>query len=139
MEEQQIKTIREYMIIINNKIEEIEQENKGLIDFCINEVIDRINLYLNCETLPKKLERITAKIVNTNLKKCIDEIKADLSVESAISSISDNGQSISFSNEIKKYFSTVSDEEIFTGFSTLLSRYRRIKVVYPKSNENTDC
>ena len=94
---------------------------------------------MNCETLPKKLERVTAKIVNTNLKKCIDEIKGDLSVESAISSISDNGQSISFSNEVKKYFSTVSDEEIFTGFSTLLSRYRRIKVVYPKSNENTDC
>ena len=54
---------------------------------------------------------------------------------SVINSISDNGQSISYANEVTRYFTTVSDEELFTGFTSLLSRYRRIKVVYPNNNE----
>lgn len=138
MDNKQITNIKDYLKIINNKIDNIEKENKGLIDFCIEEVIDRILLYLNADKLSSKLERIIAKIVNTGLKKSLNELKSELAVESAISSISDNGQSISFSNEVRRYFSTVSDEELFTGFSSLLQRYRRIKVVYPKRNEKTD-
>lgn len=138
MDNKQITNIKDYLKIINNKIDNIEKENKGLIDFCIEEVIDRILLYLNADKLSSKLERIIAKIVNTGLKKSLNELKSELAVESAISSISDNGQSISFSNEVTRYFSTVSDEELFTGFSSLLQRYRRIKVVYPKHNEKTD-
>lgn len=138
MDDKQIANIKDYLKIINDKIDDIEKENKGLIDFCIEEVIDRILLYLNADKLSSKLERIIAKIVNTGLKKSLNELKNELAEESAISSISDNGQSISFSNEVTRYFSTVSDEELFTGFSSLLQRYRRIKVVYPKRNEETN-
>ena len=56
-------------------------------------------------------------------------------VDQAISSISDNGQSISYANEVTKYFTTATDDELFTGFSMLLSRYRRVKVAYPKTND----
>ena len=142
MDEKQIAKIKEYLKIINKNIEEIESIEDGLIDFCIAEVGDRVQLYLNSNKIPAILERILAKIVNTGLVKCLKEIEISkekaTEVDQAISSISDNGQSISYANEVKRYFTTVTDDELFTGFSTLLSRYRRIKVVYPKNNDETN-
>lgn len=134
-----IAKIKEYLKIINKNIDAIEKENAGLLDFCIGEVLDRVQLYLNSETIPTKLERILANIVNNGLKKCLKDIEIskedNTAVDQVVTSISDNGQSISYANEVTKYFTTVSDEELFTGFSTLLSRYRRVKVVYPKNND----
>lgn len=131
--------IKSYLKIVNNHVDKIEETNKGLIDFCIDEVIDRVCLYLNSETIPTKVERILANIVNTGLKKCLKEIaindEDNTAVDRVITSISDNGQSISYANEVAKYFTTVNDEELFTGFTSLLSRYRRVKVVYPKAND----
>jgi signal transduction histidine kinase len=137
-----IASIKKYLKIINKNIEKIEKENQGLIDFAIGEVLDRVQLYLNSETIPTKLERILANIVNTGLKKCLKEIEIssedNTAVNQVVTSISDNGQSISYANEITQYFTTVSDEELFTGFTGLLSRYRRVKVVYPKNNDETN-
>lgn len=130
-----IANIKKYLKIINPNTETMNGE---LVHFAIAEVLDRVQLYLNSETIPTKLERILANIVNTGLKKCLKDI--DLSnedktaVDRVVTSISDNGQSISYANEVTKYFTTVSDEELFTGFTSLLSRYRRVKVVYPKTN-----
>lgn len=137
-----IANIKKYLNIINKNIMTIEKQNEGLLDFVIGEVLDRVQLYLNSETIPTKLERILAKIVNTGLKKCLKDIEIssedDTAVDQVVTSISDNGQSISYANEVMKYFTTVSDEELFTGFTSLLSRYRRVKVVYPKSNDETN-
>ena len=134
-----IAKIKEYLKIINKNIDTIEEKNKGLLDFAIGEVLDRVQLYLNSETIPTKLERILANIVNTGLKKCLREVEIsnedNTAVDQVVTSISDNGQSISYANEVTKYFTTVSDEELFTGFTGLLSRYRRVKVVYPKNND----
>lgn len=132
-----IANIKKYLKIINtNTIEE------PLLDFVIGEVLDRVQLYLNSETIPTKLERILANIVNTGLKKCHKEIEIskedNTAVDRVVTSISDNGQSIQYANEVTKYFTTASDEELFTGFTGLLSRYRRVKVVYPKINEETN-
>ena len=135
-----IANIKKYLKIINKNVDVIEKENEGLLDFTIAEVLDRVQLYLNSETIPTKLERILANIVNTGLKKCLKDIamstEDNTAVDQVVTSISDNGQSISYANEVTKYFTTVSDEELFTGFGMLLSRYRRVKVVYPKNNEN---
>lgn len=134
--EELIAKIREYLSVINHGIDTIDFQNEGLIDFVICEVVDRILLYLNCDTIPPKVERIIASIVNTNIGKALCLISTDDGVEpQAVSSISDNGQSISYTNEIRKYFVSASDEEIFAGFASLLSRYRRIKVVNSKINE----
>ena len=95
-------------------------------------------LYLGCDTIPAKLERVMANIVNTGLTRCLKAIdltkEGATDVDRAVSSISDNGQSISYANEVTRYFTTASDEELFTGFTALLSRYRRVKVVHPKNN-----
>lgn len=132
--EQLVAKIKGYLKILNNNIEDIEADNEGLIDFVIAEVIDRVQLYLNSETIPKQIERIIANIVNTGIKKTLKE-KTSEDVEQVITSVSDNGQSIAYANEIKKYFTSASDDEVFAGFTSLLARYRRIKVVYPENNE----
>ena len=132
--------LKAYLRVINKNVDEIEQNSEGLIDFVIGEVIDRAMLYLNSDTIPSKIERILANIVNTGLTRCQKAIERTkegaLDVDRAVSSISDNGQSIAYANEVTRYFTTASDDELFTGFTALLSRYRRVKVVYPKSNEN---
>ena len=137
-----IANVKKYLKIINKNTETIEKNNEGLIDFAIGEVLDRVQLYLNSDTIPTKLERILANIVNTGLKKCLKDIEIssedNTAIDHAVTSISDNGQSISYANEVTKYFTTASDEELFTGFRLLLSRYRRVKVVYPKINEKTN-
>ena len=132
--------IKSYLRLINKNVDETEHDNEGLIDFVIGEVADRVMLYLNCDTIPNKLERVLANIVNTGLTRCLNTIEktkeGTADVDRAISSISDNGQSISYANEVTRYFTTSSDEELFTGFTALLSRYRRVKVVYHTINEN---
>lgn len=132
--------IKEYLKIVNKNVDEIELKNNGLIDFVIGEVIDRALLFLNSETIPAKVERILANVVNTGLTrylKVIEQTKEGTAdVDRAITSVSDNGQSISYANEVTRYFATANDDELFAGFTALLSRYRRVKVVYPKNNEN---
>lgn len=132
--------IKEYLKIINANIDEVDQTNTGLLDFVICETLDRVQLYLNCETIPAKLERILANIVNTGLARCLKTLERTKNnvadVDRAISSVSDNGQSVSYANEVTRYFTTASDDELFTGFTALLSRYRRVKVVYPTNDEN---
>ena len=64
--------IKNYLEIINPNIGDIEAE---LVDFSIDEVIDRVLLYLNSDIIPIKTERILANIVNTGLKKCQREIE----------------------------------------------------------------
>lgn len=135
-----IAKIKEYLRIVNKNVDDIEQNNEGLIDHVILEVADRVMLYLNSEQIPSKLERVLANIVNTGLTRCLKTIEMTkegaTDVDRAIASVSDNGQSISYANEVTRYFTTANDEELFTGFTALLSRYRRVKVVYPKDNEN---
>ena len=132
--------IKAYLKILNKNVDEIEQNSEGLIDFVIGEVADRVMLYLNSDTIPVKIERILANIVNTGLTRCQKTIERTkegaLDVDRAVSSISDNGQSISYANEVTRYFTTATDDELFTGCTALLSRYRRVKVVYPTDNEN---
>lgn len=126
--------IKNYLNIINSDYKELSENHSDLLDFTIDEVIDRVELYLNRDDIPEKLERIISNIINTNLHKVQDSMNND-NDNSVVTSISDNGQSISFSNEVKKYFTTATDEDLFSGFSSLLSRYRRISVVYSKKDE----
>lgn len=130
-----IANIKKYLKTINSSFSTIDSE---VMNFAITEVLDRVQLYLNSETIPTKLERILANIVNTGLKRCLTNIELskedNTTVDRVVTSISDNGQSIQYSNEVTRYFSTVSDEELFTGFIPLMSRYRRVKVVHPKTD-----
>ena len=137
--EEQIERIRGYLSNINPHIAEIDFSNKGLIDFVISEVLDRVSLYLNRNTVPIRIERIIANIVNTNLGKALAIINTDDGVtQQVIKSISDNGQSITYKTEVRKYFASTDDEAILSGFTSLLARYRRVSVVYTRENEESN-
>lgn len=101
---------------------------QSLLGLVVDEVADRVLLYLNREDLPENIERVVARIVSGIFNQTANA-KTSSTADSAISSMSDNGQSISYSNEIKNYLSSADDNELFAGFSKLLARYRRINVV----------
>lgn len=126
MTEEQKTRITEYVKKINEAAD--SEENSDILDFSIDEVGDRVLLYLNRADLPEATERIVARIVSGIFNQTVNTVTST-SADAAISSMSDNGQSISFSNEVKNYLATTEDNELFAGFSKLLARYRRINVV----------
>lgn len=137
--EEQIERIRGYLSNVNPHVAEIDFENDGLINFVISEVLDRVSLYLNRDTVPIRIERIIANIVNTNLGKALAIINTDDGVtQQVIKSISDNGQSITYETEVRKYFASTDDEAILSGFTSLLARYRRCRVVHTRSDETSN-
>ena len=113
--------IKEYAKLLNDKI-----EDGDLLDFVTLEVKDRVLVYLNDEVLDTKLERIVARIVSGVFTESIESKDGEL--EHNISSVSDNGQTISYSDKVKSYLVSTDDSELFSGFSKLLAPYRRVKV-----------
>lgn len=126
MPQEQLDRIKEYVKTIDTAA--AEQSLDTLLEYVINEVVDRVLLYLNDTALDEALERVVARIVSGIFNQTINS-KDSTQSDSAISSVSDNGQSVSFSNEVKNYLATAEDNELFAGFSKLLARYRRINVV----------
>ena len=113
--------IKTYAKLLNSRIEDGE-----LLDFVTLEVLDRVLVYLNDDTLDQKLERIVARIVSGVFAESQESSDGELSHN--ISSISDNGQTISYSEKVKSYLVSTDDEELFSGFSKLLAPYRRVNV-----------
>ena len=113
--------IKNYAKLLNNRIEDGE-----LLDYVTLEVLDRVLVYLNDNTLDQKLERIVARIVSGVFAESQESSDGELSHN--ISSISDNGQTISYSEKVKSYLVSTDDEELFSGFSKLLAPYRRVNV-----------
>lgn len=121
MDTAQKTRIRNYAKIINSTI-----SDGSLLDFAIDEVFDRTLLYLNDTTLDQRLERVVARIVAGVFAQ--NSASQDGQPEREISSITDNGQTISYSDGIKKYLVSTDDTELFSGFSKLLAPYRRVNV-----------
>ena len=113
--------IKEYAKLLNDKI-----VDGDLLDFVTLEVIDRVFVYLNDDELDTKLERIVARIVSGIFAESSNNSSGDLAHD--IKSISDNGQTISYSDQVKSYLVSKDDEELFSGFSKLLAPYRRVNV-----------
>ena len=113
--------IKEYAKLLNDKI-----EDGDLLDFVTLEVKDRVLVYLNDEVLDTKLERIVARIVSGVFTESLESKDGEL--EHNISSVSDNGQTISYSDKVKSYLVSTDDSELFSGFSKLLAPYRRVNI-----------
>ena len=126
MPSEQLNRIKDYVKTINETASEASMDD--ILTYTINEIYDRVLIYLNDTALDEALERIVARIVSGIFNQTINS-KGSTQSDSAISSVSDNGQSVSFSNEIKNYLASTEDNELFAGFSKLLARYRRINVV----------
>lgn len=120
-ESEQITRIKNYAKILNTEI-----TDGNLLDFTVDEVIDRVLIYLNDTVLDIKLERIVAKIVAGVFAQNQANNLGEVSHE--VSSISDNGQSISYSDKVKSFLISADDTELFGGFTKLLAPYRRVNV-----------
>ncbi len=122
--ENQVNRIKQYVSVLNSNIEQDEE-----FDFNVREIIDRILNYTNRKELPVELERIIAKAIINIYKKIENEQNNNGEEEKEISSISDNGQSISFSDKVKTYMINSSDDDLFFGFLTQINRFIKVKVV----------
>lgn len=108
-------------------------ENNDLVDFLSLEMADRLSLYLNLDPSNKlqydeRLVSISVRVVSSLLQEAKDKV-AGSNTETKIQSISDNGQTITFSNIAKNYITTASDSELFGGVANILKPYRRCNVV----------
>lgn len=118
----QIERIVTYVTILNTSIGE---DDVDLLGFAVSEMLDRVRLYLNRDDVPVLVERPISKTVSSIFNK-YKKTGGDTDVEREVSSVSDNGQTVSYSTQVKNYLTTASDEELFTGVESLLKRYRRL-------------
>lgn len=129
-----IARIKSYVLIIDGSI-----PDDSFLDFVVRDVVDRALIFMNRVQLiedyeadnskeapiPRQLERTLAGVVVGAYK----TIKARNVGEMAISSVSDNGQSISYKNEVASFLNTSSEAEIFAGSLELLKQYRLPTVI----------
>lgn len=125
MPEDQRARIKNYIKAINKTV---ASEDEALLDTVLSEVADRVMLYLNDTKIDSKLEHVIARIASGIFNQSRTESTSGAPTM-AISSVSDNGQSVSYSSEVQRYLTSATDQELFTGFEQLLKRYRRINVV----------
>ncbi len=125
MPEDQRARIKNYTKAINKTV---ASEDEALLDTVLSEVADRVMLYLNDTKIDSKLEHVIARIASGVFNQSRTESTSGAPTM-AISSVSDNGQSVSYSSEVQRYLTSATDQELFTGFEQLLKRYRRINVV----------
>lgn len=126
--DQFISKLKEKLKVVNSIT-----ENNDLVDFLSLEMADRLSLYLNLDTDKKlqydeRLVSISVRVVSSLLQEAKDKV-AGSNTETKIQSISDNGQTITFSNIAKNYITTASDSELFGGVANILKPYRRCNVV----------
>lgn len=126
--DQFISKLKEKLKVVNSIT-----ENNDLVDFLSLEMADRLSLYLNLDTDKKlqydeRLVSISVRVVSSLLQEAKDKV-AGSNTETKIQSISDNGQTITFSNVAKNYIVTASDNELFGGVANILKPYRRCNVV----------
>ena len=95
-----------------------------LLGFCVDEVADRVMIYLNAQTINPVMNRVIARVVVGAYNKAKAEQTSTDAPEREIKSMSDNGQSLTFGDHVKQYLATADDNALFDGFTSLLNRYR---------------
>lgn len=123
MTDDQKTTIKGYVTILNSNIADGE-----LLDFVVDMVADRVLLYLNDTVIATNLERVIAQVI-VSVYKHTEAQSANSGADKAISSVSDNGQSVTYVQTPTQYMASKTDQELFTGFESLLSAYRRPHVI----------
>lgn len=122
MDNDQKQQIEQYAKQLNSNI---PQPGDATLDFIVDEVADRVMIYLNANDVNPVLNRVLARIVVGIYNKAQAEMNTTGGAEREIKQISDNGQSVTYGEEAKNYLASATDEDIFSGFEAILKRYRR--------------
>lgn len=123
MTDEQKTIVKGYVTTLNSNI-----TAGDLLDLVVDTVSDRVLLYLNDTVIADNMLRVIAQVVVAAYKKTTAE-GTSLGVDQHVSSVSDNGQTVSYTQLTAQYFGSQSDQELFTGFEQLLAPYRRIHVI----------
>jgi ABC-type uncharacterized transport system substrate-binding protein len=123
----QIEIIKENVKVINEKAKDDDE----LLTYVTEEVVDRVLIYLNDSKLHPRLNKIVARIVSGIFNQTA--ATTDGSYDTSVRSISDNGQSITYSVAVKNYLASSKDGELFGGFAELLAPHRKANVISGRS------
>ena len=126
--QEQVDAIIGYAAVLNSEFD----GGDSLSELIVETVFDRVLLYLNypsdVDVLDERLLRVVAQVVLGAWKQAYTTA-GSTEADRAISSVSDNGQSVSYANEVQNYLATADDNALFSGFASLLARYRRVHVI----------
>lgn len=135
MDETQKQQIEQYAKKLNSNIPE---PGDATLDFIVDEVADRVMIYLNADSIPTVLNRVLARVVVGIFNKAQAEMTTTGGSEREIKQISDNGQSVTYGDGAKNYLASATDEDIFSGFEAILKRYRRADCGNSSVIQNSD-
>ena len=135
MDNDQKQQIEQYAKQLNSNIPE---PGDATLDFIVDEVADRVMIYLNANDVNPVLNRVLARIVVGIYNKAQAEMNTTGGAEREIKQISDNGQSVTYGDEAKNYLASATDEDIFSGFEAILKRYRRADCGNSSVIQNSD-
>lgn len=121
MTETQKTRIKGYVTKLNEKI-----ADSAKLDLVVETVADRVLLYLNETEIPQKIERVIAEVIVSVYTRTEAVQEGE---NQSVSTVSDNGQSVTYRVSPTQYMTSKSDQELFTGFERLLNPYRRIHVI----------
>lgn len=119
-------------LIYMNRDQLVRQYEEDVADYAITDKTDESERYYDFwrdydkYPIPPRLERILAKTVVGVAKTVIDNNKADIG---RVEKVKDQGQEVTFKNELTSYLSSGSDSDIFSGSLVMLDRYRLGKVI----------
>ena len=115
-----------------NRKQLVLQYEEDVVDYPITDKEDTTETYYTFwkyytgYPIPPEVERALARVVVSNYKTVIANKDATGNV---ITSIEDNGQKVSYGNELESYFVSKSDTEIFSSVKTVLDKYRLPNIV----------
>ncbi|MBK2401750.1 hypothetical protein PT067_08205 [Erysipelothrix rhusiopathiae] len=118
-----VQEIKKYLQVL--------EPNITITDVQIDMILNRIKVYLNRSDIPFILSSTIAEMI-------IEQAKMNRkNDDDTISSISDNGQSISFSNKVFQSMMSQKDVDLFASHTAILNRFRKVGVigVHPFKNE----
>ncbi|MDE8253417.1 hypothetical protein PT191_05735 [Erysipelothrix rhusiopathiae] len=118
-----VQEIKKYLQVL--------EPNITITDVQIEMILNRIKVYLNRSDIPFILSSTIAEMI-------IEQAKMNhKNDDDTISSISDNGQSISFSNKVFQSMMSQKDVDLFASHTAILNRFRKVGVlgVHPFKNE----
>lgn len=113
--EKLVQEIKDYVKVLDSGL--------SLEDKQIEMVLNRVKVYLNRKDIPFVLASTIAEMIVEQSK------MTEKNNEDVISSISDNGQSISFSNKIFQSLISQSDVDLFASHTAILNRFRKVGVI----------
>lgn len=123
MTDAQKTSVKNYVAILNSNI-----PAGDLLDMVVDIVNDRVLLYINDTVVADNLLRVIAQVVVSVYKRTEAE-SSNTGADKDISSVSDNGQTVTYTQKPTQYLASSNDQELFTGFEFLLNAYRRPHVI----------